>query len=262
MALAVGIVAVGCGDDIKPIKRDRPSWGPVQPAATKSTPLPDPVQPIDHSPTMVAAPPPGYLVDAKVLVISADGGDSELDAIEQTLRYLGTPYDLIVASQAATLTAAQLGTSMHGKYNGIILTTGNLVLSGGGSAFSAAEFATRSDNLLWASTRVSDGPHAALLRQAAASPDLSDDEILEAHRILSSTEGIFVEPGSAASIAGLLKMSRAGRVPADATVVCTVTGHGLKDPQWALRTADGSEVQPVRVPVDAFSVASALGLEG
>ncbi len=91
---------------------------------------------------------------------------------------------------------------------------------------------------------------------------VTDDEILEAHRILSSTEGVFVEPGSAASIAGLLKMSRAGRVPADATVVCTVTGHGLKDPQWALRTADGSEVQPVRVPVDAFSVASALGLEG
>ena len=44
--------------------------------------------------------------------------------------------------------------------------------------------------------------------------------------------------------------------------MCTVTGHGLKDPQWALRTADGSEVTPVRVPVDAFSVAAALGLEG
>jgi len=41
-----------------------------------------------------------------------------------------------------------------------------------------------------------------------------------------------------------------------------VTGHGPKDPQWALRTADGSDSQPVRVPVDAFSVAAALGLEG
>ena len=142
MALALGIVALGCGDDIKPIKRDRPSRGPVKPASTKSTPLPDLGQPIDHSPTMVAAPPPGYLVDAKVLVISADGSDSQLDAIEQTLRYLGTPFDLLIASQAATLTAAQLGTAMHGKYNAIILTTGNLVLSGGGSAFSAAEFAT------------------------------------------------------------------------------------------------------------------------
>ena len=91
---------------------------------------------------------------------------------------------------------------------------------------------------------------------------VTDEEILEAHRLLSSTEGVFVEPGSAASIAGLMKMSRAGRVPADATVVCTVTGHGLKDPQWALRQADGSEVVPVRVPVDAYSVANALGLEG
>ena len=107
-------------------------------------------------------------------------------------------------------------------------------------------------------------------RQAEAARDesggrieaVTDDEILAAHRLLSSTEGIFVEPGSAASIAGLLKASREGLVPADATVVCTVTGHGLKDPQWALRTADGNEVEPVRVAVDAYAVAAALGLEG
>ncbi len=107
-------------------------------------------------------------------------------------------------------------------------------------------------------------------RQAEAARDesggrieaVTDDEILAAHRLLSSTEGIFVEPGSAASIAGLLKASREGLVPADATVVCTVTGHGLKDPQWALRTADGTEVKPVRVAVDAYAVAAALGLEG
>jgi threonine synthase len=41
----------------------------------------------------------------------------------------------------------------------------------------------------------------------------------------------------------------------------TVTGHGLKDPQWALRTPDGSEVTPVRVGADVMSVAAALGLE-
>jgi hypothetical protein len=142
LALAAGIVAVGCGDDLRPIKRDRPSRGPVAPAPTVTVPLPDLMQPVDHSPTMVAAPPPGYLVDAKVLVISADGGDSQLAAIEETLRYLGTPYDLIIASQAPTLTSAQLGTATHGKYNAIILTTGNLVLSNGSSAFSSAEFAT------------------------------------------------------------------------------------------------------------------------
>jgi threonine synthase len=107
-------------------------------------------------------------------------------------------------------------------------------------------------------------------RQAEAARDesgglidmVSDEEILHAHRVLSATEGIFVEPGSAASIAGLLKQHREGRVPPGSTIVCTVTGHGLKDPQWALRTPDGAPVEPVRVPADAFSVAAALGLEG
>jgi threonine synthase len=106
-------------------------------------------------------------------------------------------------------------------------------------------------------------------RQAVAARDesgglidaVTDQEILAAHRLLSSREGIFVEPASAASVAGLLKMAVAGRVPQGATIVCTVTGHGLKDPQWALRTLDGAEIEPTRVSVDAFSAAQALGLQ-
>ncbi|MCA1782410.1 MAG: threonine synthase [Dermatophilaceae bacterium] len=90
---------------------------------------------------------------------------------------------------------------------------------------------------------------------------VTDAEILEAHRLLSATEGIFVEPASAASVAGLLKQHSAGAVPVGATIVCTVTGHGLKDPAWALRTADGEEITPTRVPVDAYSAAVALGLD-
>lgn len=90
---------------------------------------------------------------------------------------------------------------------------------------------------------------------------VTDDEILAAHKILSSEEGIFVEPGSAASVAGLLKMADAGRVPAGATIAVTVTGHGLKDPSWALHTADGSDIETKRVSVDAVSAARALGLE-
>lgn len=89
---------------------------------------------------------------------------------------------------------------------------------------------------------------------------VTDEEILAAHRLLSAREGIFVEPGSAASIAGLLKAAGQGLVPAGAVVVCTVTGHGLKDPQWALRRADGSPVTPTRVSADVVSVADALGL--
>lgn len=91
---------------------------------------------------------------------------------------------------------------------------------------------------------------------------VTDEQILHAHRVLSAEEGIFVEPGSAASVAGLLQAAEAGHVPAGATIVCTVTGHGLKDPQWALRNADGSDVTPTRVSVDAFTAAQALGLDG
>ena len=91
---------------------------------------------------------------------------------------------------------------------------------------------------------------------------VTDEQILHAHRVLSAREGIFVEPGSAASVAGLLQAAEAGHVPAGATIVCTVTGHGLKDPQWALRNADGSDVTPTRVSVDAFTAAQALGLDG
>jgi threonine synthase len=90
---------------------------------------------------------------------------------------------------------------------------------------------------------------------------VTDEQILHAHRLLSSREGVFVEPGSAASVAGLLACAEAGLVPAGARIVCTVTGHGLKDPQWALKNADGSEVVPQRVQVDAVSVARALGME-
>ena len=89
---------------------------------------------------------------------------------------------------------------------------------------------------------------------------ISDEHILEAHRILSAEVGIFVEPASAISVAGLLERSAAGEIPKGSTVVLTVTGHGLKDPQWALRRADGSDVAPKIVANDTSEVASVLGL--
>jgi threonine synthase len=90
---------------------------------------------------------------------------------------------------------------------------------------------------------------------------VTDEEILVAHRLLSASEGVFVEPASAASVAGLLKSHAAGLLDPGQVVVCTVTGHGLKDPQWALRTPDGSEVEPTRVSADAATVARSLGLQ-
>lgn len=63
-----------------------------------------------------------------------------------------------------------------------------------------------------------------------------DKEILEAYRALAQ-EGIFVELASAASVAGLRQLTREGVVPAGASVVCVLTGHGLKDPDWAIAGA-------------------------
>lgn len=90
---------------------------------------------------------------------------------------------------------------------------------------------------------------------------VTDAQILAAHRILSSEVGVFVEPASAAGVAGLLDRAERGLVPAGARIVVTVTGHGLKDPGWALRTPEGEDVVPVRVSADVVSIADALGLD-
>ncbi|WP_298229328.1 threonine synthase [Gryllotalpicola sp.] len=90
---------------------------------------------------------------------------------------------------------------------------------------------------------------------------ISDSTILEAQKILAAEVGIFVEPASAISVAGLLERAAAGVIPAGAVVTVTVTGHGLKDPQWGLRLADGSEAKPTVVAVDVAAVADAIGLK-
>jgi threonine synthase len=64
---------------------------------------------------------------------------------------------------------------------------------------------------------------------------VTDDEILSAYRALARYEGIFCEPASAASVAGVTKAAAAGELDPDATVVCVLTGHGLKDPDTAER---------------------------
>jgi threonine synthase len=65
---------------------------------------------------------------------------------------------------------------------------------------------------------------------------VTDDEILQAYKLIAAKEGIFAEPGSCASIAGLLKLAAAGYFKAPARIVCILTGHGLKDPDRAIRS--------------------------
>jgi threonine synthase len=87
---------------------------------------------------------------------------------------------------------------------------------------------------------------------------VTDKQILEAYRLVARSEAVFVEPASAASVAGLLATAADGRLPAGCTVVCTVTGNGLKDPEWAISGAP----KPITVAVDAHAAAAALGLTG
>ena len=66
---------------------------------------------------------------------------------------------------------------------------------------------------------------------------VTDEEILMAYRMLAREEGIFCEPASAASVAGVTKCGAVGLLPEGAMVVCTLTGHGLKDPDIAVETS-------------------------
>ncbi|MFT4052591.1 MAG: threonine synthase [Microbacterium sp.] len=90
---------------------------------------------------------------------------------------------------------------------------------------------------------------------------ISDERILAAQKLLAGTVGVFVEPASAISVAGLLDRAEAGVIPRGAKVVLTVTGHGLKDPQWALRDADGGEISPTVVDASTSEVAAVLELQ-
>lgn len=82
---------------------------------------------------------------------------------------------------------------------------------------------------------------------------VSDEEILEAYATLAREEGIFCEPASASSVAGVKKMYSHGGLPEGATVVCTLTGHGLKDPDRAIGVSQKPlTVKPTRQDVAAL----------
>ncbi|MBI3454410.1 MAG: threonine synthase [Candidatus Rokubacteria bacterium] len=85
---------------------------------------------------------------------------------------------------------------------------------------------------------------------------VTDEEILQAYRLLAREEGIFMEPASAAAVAGLLKSAKAGRLESGATCVVTLTGHGLKDPETAL----GAATRPLTIPPRLDAVLGAMGV--
>ena len=85
---------------------------------------------------------------------------------------------------------------------------------------------------------------------------VTDRQILSAYRLLSAREGVFVEPASAAGVAGLLKLAEDGRLQRGQRITVTVTGNGLKDADWAINGAP----RPPKVACDTVSAAGVLGL--
>lgn len=97
----------------------------------------------------------------------------------------------------------------------------------------------------WEASKASQGEFQAV----------TDEEILDAYRLLAGKEGIFCEPASAASVAGLLKVKE--QVPDGATVVCVLTGNGLKDPDCAVHNSDNQVKSGIKPQIAA--VAKAMG---
>jgi threonine synthase len=81
--------------------------------------------------------------------------------------------------------------------------------------------------------------------------ECTDDEILAAQRLLAQAEGVFCEPASATSVAGALRDIKSGKIPAGSTVVCTLTGHGLKDPDIAIKQGKATTMITIEATLPA-----------
>ena len=94
----------------------------------------------------------------------------------------------------------------------------------------------------------------AVRESGGAMETVSDQEILQAQRSLARREGLFVEPASASSVAGLSKLHEQKLIDRDEEIVCVATGHGLKDPQIVARIGE----PPVKTKSDIESIETAL----
>ena len=99
------------------------------------------------------------------------------------------------------------------------------------------------------------GPALNAVKESAGAIDsVTDEEILQAYRVVAATEGVFCEPASAASVAGVMKLSKQGGLREGEIVVCTLTGHGLKDADTAISVS----AQPKTVRATREDVARLL----
>ncbi len=85
--------------------------------------------------------------------------------------------------------------------------------------------------------------------------ECTDEEILKTQKLLAEKEGIFCEPASAISVSGALRDIRCAKIPENSLVVCTLTGHGLKDPDIAIKQ---NTLEPIKIDVDPEKVKAAI----
>ena len=97
----------------------------------------------------------------------------------------------------------------------------------------------------------------AIRESGGTAETVTDEEILNAQKLLARVEGLFVEPASASSIAGLIKLVQNGVIDKDEHIVCVTTGHGLKDPDTAVKMSE----KPVEVDAEIAAIEEALGLK-
>ena len=97
----------------------------------------------------------------------------------------------------------------------------------------------------------------AIRSSGGTAETVTDEEILAAQILLARVEGIFVEPASASSIAGLIKLVNSGVIGKNERVVCVTTGHGLKDPDTAVKSSE----KPIEVDAEMSAIENALGLK-
>ncbi|MDX1919369.1 MAG: threonine synthase [Candidatus Caenarcaniphilales bacterium] len=98
---------------------------------------------------------------------------------------------------------------------------------------------------------------AAIKESYGAIDSVTDQEIIEAYKLIHSSQGVCCEPASAASVAGLIKAAKQGKIERESTIVCVLTGNGLKDPQTAL---DVSNFSPIKTEASMDAVANILGI--
>ena len=96
----------------------------------------------------------------------------------------------------------------------------------------------------------------AIRESKGTAETVTDEEILEAQKMLARSEGLFVEPASASSVAGLKKLFESGKIDKDEVVVCVATGHGLKDPDIAMKISE----KPFEVDAEMEPIEKLLGL--